>query len=271
MDEVFAGETSEDVDPLDAALDDFDKQIMDDIPAFGESENTQSDNDFDDSILDSAFDSVDDFALEQEVDGEVPQETNQSRTEDNEVSELEDVPGLDDWLTTDSKPEDSAILDELDSQDFDELLESIEESETSSDEEKIEEALSLDNPDLDLQALLSDPDAGSEVDTDASTNEMEFVDVETLMNESLDADVPVLDDTPLDLDVSLAEFTGVGDDDDVIDIDKDAGQNTNLDLARAYIEMGDSEGAKDLLNDVLQNGTEEQKTEASTLMQKLKS
>ena len=271
MDEVFAGETSEDVDPLDAALDDFDKQIMDDIPAFGESENTQSDNDFDDSILDSAFDSVDDFALEQEVDGEVPQETNQSRTEDNEVSELEDVPGLDDWLTTDSKPEDSAILDELDSQDFDELLESIEESETSSDEEKIEEALSLDNPDLDLQALLSDPDGDIEVDTDASTNEMEFVDVETLMNESLDADVPVLDDTPLDLDVSLAEFTGVGDDDDVIDIDKDAGQNTNLDLARAYIEMGDSEGAKDLLNDVLQNGTEEQKTEASTLMQKLKS
>ena len=271
MDEVFAGETSEDVDPLDAALDDFDKQIMDDIPAFGESENTQSDNDFDDSILDSAFDSVDDFALEQEVDGEVPQKTNQSRTEDNEVSELEDVPGLDDWLTTDSKPEDSAILDELDSQDFDELLESIEESETSSDEEKIEEALSLDNPDLDLQALLSDPDGDIEVDTDASTNEMEFVDVETLMNESLDADVPVLDDTPLDLDVSLAEFTGVGDDDDVIDIDKDAGQNTNLDLARAYIEMGDSEGAKDLLNDVLQNGTEEQKTEASTLMQKLKS
>ena len=73
----------------------------------------------------------------------------------------------------------------------------------------------------------------------------------------------------LDLDVSLSDFTGVSDEDTVIDIDKDAGQNANLDLARAYIEMEDVEAAKELLDEVIKEGSEEQKQEAESILAKI--
>ena len=41
---------------------------------------------------------------------------------------------------------------------------------------------------------------------------------------------------------------------------------TKLDLARAYIDMGDSEGAKDILSEVLGEGNDEQRKEASELL-----
>lgn len=44
---------------------------------------------------------------------------------------------------------------------------------------------------------------------------------------------------------------------------------TKLDLARAYIDMGDTEGAKDILDEVLQEGNDEQKQEASSLMERV--
>ncbi|HKV95927.1 MAG TPA: FimV/HubP family polar landmark protein [Gammaproteobacteria bacterium] len=44
---------------------------------------------------------------------------------------------------------------------------------------------------------------------------------------------------------------------------------TKLDLARAYIDMGDSEGAKNILSEVLEEGDSQQKQEAQKLMQQL--
>lgn len=44
---------------------------------------------------------------------------------------------------------------------------------------------------------------------------------------------------------------------------------TKLDLARAYIDMGDTEGAKNILREVLEEGDREQTQEAKKLMQKL--
>lgn len=44
---------------------------------------------------------------------------------------------------------------------------------------------------------------------------------------------------------------------------------TKLDLARAYIDMGDSEGAKNILTEVLEEGDSQQKQEAQKLMQQL--
>jgi len=44
---------------------------------------------------------------------------------------------------------------------------------------------------------------------------------------------------------------------------------TKLDLARAYIDMGDTDGAKDILDEVLQEGTDTQKQEASTLLTRI--
>jgi len=44
---------------------------------------------------------------------------------------------------------------------------------------------------------------------------------------------------------------------------------TKLDLARAYLDMGDSEGARGILDEVLQEGNDEQKNEAEALITKL--
>lgn len=41
---------------------------------------------------------------------------------------------------------------------------------------------------------------------------------------------------------------------------------TKLDLARAYIDMGDTEGARDILSEVLNEGNDEQRTEANELL-----
>lgn len=44
---------------------------------------------------------------------------------------------------------------------------------------------------------------------------------------------------------------------------------TKLDLARAYIDMGDQEGARDILNEVIEEGTDQQKQEAQGMMERL--
>jgi pilus assembly protein FimV len=44
---------------------------------------------------------------------------------------------------------------------------------------------------------------------------------------------------------------------------------TKLDLARAYIDMGDPEGARSILEEVLQEGNATQKQEAERLMSSL--
>ena len=44
---------------------------------------------------------------------------------------------------------------------------------------------------------------------------------------------------------------------------------TKFDLAKAYQEMGDVEGAREILQEVLREGNDEQKTEAQALIAKL--
>jgi pilus assembly protein FimV len=44
---------------------------------------------------------------------------------------------------------------------------------------------------------------------------------------------------------------------------------TKLDLAKAYQEMGDVEGAREILQEVLHEGDDQQKAEAQTLITKL--
>jgi len=44
---------------------------------------------------------------------------------------------------------------------------------------------------------------------------------------------------------------------------------TKLDLAKAYQEMGDVEGAREILQEVLHEGDEHQRSEAGALLEKL--
>jgi pilus assembly protein FimV len=73
-------------------------------------------------------------------------------------------------------------------------------------------------------------------------------------------------DTPL-LDVAAADDLEGDDDFDFLSgTDESA---TKLDLARAYIDMGDTEGARDILDEVVAEGSDTQQQEARDLIARL--
>ncbi|MCK4710201.1 MAG: hypothetical protein KAU21_16410, partial [Gammaproteobacteria bacterium] len=77
-------------------------------------------------------------------------------------------------------------------------------------------------------------------------------------------------DIDLATDDDATVIRSMSDDDEPIDIstlpdDMDE-VNTKLDLARAYIDMGDGDGAASILREVIEEGAGEQKQTAETLL-----
>ena len=129
--------------------------------------------------------------------------------------------------------------------------------------------------DFDVSSLDFNLDVGAEneVAIPASTSD-----------NSLDFDLEGLED--LSLDVSTEESTGVelesmagelgdeledelGDelgDDAFGEVDE---VGTKLDLAKAYVDMGDSDGARSILDEVMEEGDDDQKTQAEELLSQL--
>lgn len=240
VEDVFEVEDAADEDVLE----------MDDIPSLGESDGAEG---FNDELLDAAFD---EFEIEEEPSSDEANEPQPAA--ESSVSELDDVPGLGDWLSDDAESDsDTLVLEEIEDADFDELLDSIDAEVEGKPE------LKLDNPDLDLEALFTEEEAEPE------STDGDFVDVDTLIEESNADDGSQVDDANLNLDVALEEFTGVTDDDVVVDVDSEGMQSANLDLARAYIEMDDSASAKDLLEEVIRDGSEDEQKEAQKLLESL--
>lgn len=66
----------------------------------------------------------------------------------------------------------------------------------------------------------------------------------------------------MSLDVGLDEFPEVLPEGDGVDVDADGELGAKLDLARAYLEIDDKSSAIELLNEVMANGTSQQKDEA---------
>ena len=109
-------------------------------------------------------------------------------------------------------------------------------------------------------------DKPAPVASTASANELDF-DLS-----SLDMPEPSSDDLDLNLDTPVGpdnkfDFSG-------LDLDLGDGSNdaelddvgTKLDLARAYVEMGDKEGAREILNEVIAEGNDKQKTDAKGIL-----
>lgn len=96
----------------------------------------------------------------------------------------------------------------------------------------------------------------------------------------LDMGEPSMDSLDFDLDTDAMSAAGTGagngggtdmnlDAGDAIELDMPTGSDevgTKLDLARAYIDMGDPEGARSILDEVLDEGSAGQKQEAQQLM-----
>ena len=87
---------------------------------------------------------------------------------------------------------------------------------------------------------------------------------EDLTLDSLETDA---EETAADLTLDIDEAADAADDLDLAAGGDEVG--TKLDLARAYIDMGDPEGARSILDEVLDEGNDEQKQEAQQLIQQI--
>lgn len=71
-------------------------------------------------------------------------------------------------------------------------------------------------------------------------------------------------------DFEIPDFDPEEDDDSNLEFLSDSDETaTKLDLARAYIDMGDAEGAKDILDEIAEEGNDEQKQEAHELLSRI--
>ncbi|MBV2134615.1 peptigoglycan-binding protein LysM [Pseudomonas sp. MAP12] len=125
----------------------------------------------------------------------------------------------------------------------------------------------LDDLELELQTL-SGADAEQDLDaafddflTRSELPELSSAPAPVPAVETLD-ELPELDDLAFETTPAPA-LTGNEDFDFLADADETA---TKLDLARAYIDMGDADGARDILDEVLKEGTASQQQEAREMM-----
>lgn len=78
------------------------------------------------------------------------------------------------------------------------------------------------------------------------------------------------DDDDLDLSADFEEDDEDDEDDEELVIAADAnGLSTKMDLARAYLDMGDEDGARQILEEVIAEGSEELKAEARSLLERI--
>lgn len=207
-------------------------------------------------------------------DEDVDADANQKQNANTHNDDSDLAQALDNYTETDSEDD---VLRQIEEADFDSLLEemgALSDEQTAAEIDKlaiddldnteVEGSLddaapeNLDNPDLDLTALF---------DESPVEDSNDFIDVDSLLQESENVTPATDEELALDLDMSLDKFLH---EDAKIDVDLDAGQASNLDLAQVYIDMEDGEAAAEALEEVLKKGNDKQKIEARALLKQLK-
>ena len=168
----------------------------------------------------------------------------------------------------------------LDLEDDDDLELDLGDEDEAEDEAEDEDAISLDLDDDDdaISLDLDDDDDAISVDLDDDVISLDLDDDDDAISLNLDDDDDAisldLDDNDdaisLDLDDDDDELSLDLDDDDVISLDLDDDGGNKLDLARAYIDMGDGDGARSVLEEVIKKGSESEIQEANELLEKIK-
>ena len=225
-----------------------------------------------DELNDLSFESSDDsdeFALDLEAEveldsGDLELGSLDENNEDFEFSSLEldsaddALPEFEENLSFDEEEMDLPELTDEISGDLDSELESL-----AGDDIELP---TLETPTDDLDEL---PELDDDFDLAVAAPSEELESAEEVAAEYKE-ELPSLDDA-----VDGDDFPPLGDLDDIdldnLDSDLDflSGTDeseTKLDLARAYIDMEDQDGAREILQEVLEEGTDEQKQEATKLM-----
>ena len=164
--------------------------------------------------------------------------------------------------------DDSAEL-EMDMDLGEDLAADLNESDISLDDSANEVSLDMsDDVSLDMGDIdLGDIDLSAEESSDESPADVEL-DMGDLDVGDLDGGIDLAADDDATVVRSMVE-----DDDEPIDINslpEDLDEvNTKLDLARAYIDMGDNDGASDILREVIEEAGDAQKAEAQELLKNI--
>ena len=174
--------------------------------------------------------------------------------EDDEISlDLEDDDDLELDLGDEDEAEDEAEDEDAISLDLDD------------DDDAI--SLDLDDDDDAISLDLDDDDDAISVDLDDDVISLDLDDDDDAISLNLDDDDDAIS---VDLDDDDDELSLDLDDDDVISLDLDDDGGNKLDLARAYIDMGDGDGARSVLEEVIKKGSESEIQEANELLEKIK-
>ena len=232
------------------------------------------------------------FDLEEAEAVESPEEVEEEFSLDIEASELD----------IEEEPESVVAGGDVD---FDLDLTDETENLLATESEEAEEGLSLDDVDagsLDLDA----GEAAVEEETEISTDELEMdedttavmdleeesaeevMDATAILDQPVSLEEPVAEEPAIEepvleepaveepvIEEPVAEVPaagGMGDLDeglDLSDLDDVDEVSTKLDLARAYLDMGDADGTRSILDEVLTEGNDEQKQEAQELLSQL--
>ncbi|WP_432473853.1 FimV/HubP family polar landmark protein [Amphritea sp. HPY] len=190
----------------------------------------------------------------------------------SEAAEVDEISDLDELLGTDQESDlDLSVEDEI--ADLDELLGGSEEIAAEADQPVLADDNEL-HPELEqLLDGVADDVVLEELDISAEPDSMN--DLEASISHDLDAELDSeLEDLLSgagDSDISLSEDDGVDDGSfDGLNLLEGADEvETKLDLARAYIDMEDLDGAKDILQEIIKEGSDTQQQEANTLIDSL--
>lgn len=230
---------------LDESLEEADLEAPE-TEATGSSDGGPEEEDLQESDLDSLDESFLD-ELDAELDKVASDDGASADSNENELDDLE----------LDVSDEDLALMEEFaDTGDSagTEGTDMEDDSESSLDEELgLEDALSGEEP-ADPEETVAGAEVVEEELPDASDVAEEEPPVASAATASKSADIDESD---------------LGDDDDFDFLSGTDEASTKLDLARAYVEMGDVDGARDILEEVALEGNEEQKAEAQDLLKNL--
>ncbi|WP_148862647.1 FimV/HubP family polar landmark protein [Marinobacter fonticola] len=228
---------------------------------------------------------LDDAFLNEESDQLEPTQADGRATSDDELPSLDEEPEL---ATDDAGNLDESFLDDLDAELEKVASETADETEPSESETDTLDELELDVSDEDL-ALMEEVSEGSRdtasIDEQAD-DDIPELDEELGLEDSLESqdedEIPTAEesldssdagqvDKPKDAAPGATEFdeAALDDEDDFDFLSGTDEAATKLDLARAYIEMGDADGARDILEEVAIEGDEGQKVEAQDLLKNL--
>ena len=120
-------------------------------------------------------------------------------------------------------------------------------------------------------AFSAAPSEQAPIDVEAAQAE-EFIDIDKLLNEAGQQPANI-EDEPYDqvkLDVGLEQYSHSLSDNDTVNIDDETNRfGAQLDLARAYLEIEDKDGAKSILEPLAGIGDAAQQAEVNKLLSRL--